>query len=330
LGNLLALQNELLDETYKPKQLKTFILREPKTRNISVSDFTDRIVHHALCNIIEPIFDKSFIHDSYANRLGKGTHKAIERFDYFKRKVSKNNTKKCHILKCDIKKYFDSVNHKILTDIIKKKIKDEKTIRLIELILENHSSKNSKNSGMPLGNLTSQFFANVYLNELDQYIKHKLKIKYYIRYVDDFIIMHDTKDNLKSYKIKIDMFLQSKLKIELHKEKSKIRLLNQGISFLGFRIFYFHKLLKKNNLKHMWKNMLICKKKYARKQASYDEIYLKFDGWIAYAKNANTSKIINKIQNKFHNLFNYQIASIEIYRWIKITNNTVSSIKYLQ
>ncbi len=138
-NNLLKLREELLTETYKPKPLETFILRDPKTRKISKSDFRDRVVHHAICNVIEPIFDKSFIHDSYANRIGKGTLKAIERFNNFKRKVSKNNTRKCFILKADIKHYFENVNHNIIINQIKKRIKDPRVLWLIEVILNNRA-----------------------------------------------------------------------------------------------------------------------------------------------------------------------------------------------
>jgi len=134
--NLQKLRIELLMHTYQPKPLKTFILRDPKTRKISKSDFRDRVIHHAICNLIEPTFDKIFIHDSFANRLGKGTLNAIKRFDTFKRKVSKNNTIKCYVLKADIKNYFDSVNHEILISILKKRIKDEKVIWLIQNTLK--------------------------------------------------------------------------------------------------------------------------------------------------------------------------------------------------
>src|SRR3989338_3361045 len=123
--NLVRLRNELLLHTYKPRPLETFIIRDPKTRKISKSDFRDRVVHHALCNVIEPLFEKKFIFDNYANRISKGAFKAIERFDYFKRKVSKNNTKVAYILKADIKHYFDTVDHAILMSIIKRSIKDE-------------------------------------------------------------------------------------------------------------------------------------------------------------------------------------------------------------
>ena len=175
--NLRNLRKQLLNKTYTPCKLKTFILREPKTRKISISAFKDRVVHHALCNIIAPILESSFIYDSHANQIGKGTLKALERFDKFKRKVSKNGIFPCYILKADIKHYFEEINHGVLIKIIAKKIKDENIILLIKTIL---SAQSKRLKGMPLGNLTSQFFANVYLNELDQYVKHKLRVKYYL------------------------------------------------------------------------------------------------------------------------------------------------------
>ena len=138
--NLNKIQKELLEQTYQPNKLKIFIIRDPKTRKISKSAFRDRVVHHALCNIIVPIFEKSFIYDSHANQIGKGTLKALERFDYFKRKVSKNNTRECFVLKADIKHYFEEVKHDILIGIIKKKIGDEKAIWLIRQILQTPSS----------------------------------------------------------------------------------------------------------------------------------------------------------------------------------------------
>lgn len=188
--NLKKLREELVTETYRPLPLKTFILRDPKTRKISKSDFRDRIVHHAICNIIEPIFEKRFIHDSYANRKRKGTSGALKRFNRFKRKASGNGMKvednynnnyvRGYILKADIRKYFDTVDHVILIQILSKKIADQKVILLIEKILANHKTRHL-GKGMPLGNLTSQFFANIYLNELDMFVKHELRAKYYLR-----------------------------------------------------------------------------------------------------------------------------------------------------
>ncbi|MEK6917752.1 MAG: reverse transcriptase domain-containing protein [Nanoarchaeota archaeon] len=137
IGKIKKLQEELISQTYKPHKLKTFILRDPKTRKISKSAFRDRVVHHALCNLIVPVFEKSFIYDSHANQIGKGTHKALERFDKFKRKVSRNNTKNCYVLKADIKHYFEEIDHEVLINIVSRKIKDEKVIWLIKQILKN-------------------------------------------------------------------------------------------------------------------------------------------------------------------------------------------------
>jgi len=194
--NLKLLHNELKSQTYKPKPLVTFILRDPKTRKISKSDFRDRIVHHAIVNILEPIFDKTFIYDSCANRKGKGNLFAIKRFEKFQRRVTNNLHSKAFCFKADIKHYFQEVNHEILIKIISRKVKDEKIIWLITLILKNFESNNK---GMPLGNLTSQFFANIYLNELDYFVKHQLKAKYYIRYVDDFILLNSSRKELLSW-----------------------------------------------------------------------------------------------------------------------------------
>ena len=210
-SELLQLKHELETMTYKPRPLRQFVIRDLKTRLISSSHFRDRVVHHALCNIIEPIFDKTFICDSYANRKGKGTHAALKRFDKFKRKVSgngallqeakDNNMVYGYVLKADIRHYFDSVDHEVLISIIKRRIKDEKIIWLIEEIVHNHNCK-VPDKGMPLGNLTSQFFANVYLNELDQFVKHELKARFYIRYVDDFVILDISAKRLDIYKRK--------------------------------------------------------------------------------------------------------------------------------
>ncbi|MDP3918352.1 MAG: reverse transcriptase/maturase family protein [Nanoarchaeota archaeon] len=309
--NLLQLRTELILHIYRPKPLETFILRDPKTRKISKSSFRDRVVHHALCNIIEPVLDKPFIYDSYSNRIGKGAFKAINRFEYFSRKVTKNHKKNAFLLKADIKQYFEYVEHKVLISIIKNKISDPRIIWLIKIILANYISK-KENKGMPLGNLTSQFFANVYLNELDQFIKHKLRIKYYIRYVDDFIILDNSYKVLEDYKIKIDEFLKLKLKLELHPQKSKIVSIKKGVEFLGMRIFPYHKLLKKRNLKKFQRKLQFIYKYFDKGKTDYDKVYEFLEGWLAYAKNANTYIIRKKILQLSEKKFQGQISTKEI------------------
>ena len=315
--NLLRLRSELIFHTYKPKSLETFIIRDPKTRKISKSDFRDRVVHHALCNVIEPIFEKTFIYDSYANRIGKGTFAAIKRFEYFQREVTKNYSVNCFVLKADIKHYFQTVDHTILLEIIKRRITDARIIWLIKQILKNHQT-DEPGKGMPLGNLTSQFFANVYLNKLDQFVKHELKVKYYIRYVDDFIILHESESQLGDYKHKISAFLKTRLALELHPEKSNIMHLNRGTNFLGIRIFVHHKLLQKKNLRRFKTKITAICSDYDTSKISYDKVYDFLEGWLAYSKNANTYKLRTRFQSTLAERFQGEISTKELNRYLKL------------
>ncbi|MBU4352297.1 MAG: hypothetical protein KJ939_04405 [Nanoarchaeota archaeon] len=310
--NLDLLRTELLFHLYKPKPLKTFILRDPKTRKISKSDFRDRVIHHALCNIIEPIFEKLFIYDSYANRKGKGTLKAIQRFEFFLKKLSKNNTSQVFILKSDIRHYFDEVDHSILLKIIGKRINDPKVLWLIRRVLSNYSTSEEK--GMPLGNLTSQFFANVYLNELDQFVKHKIRAKNYVRYVDDFVILHSSEQQLTEWKEKIAGFLREKLVLDLHPEKTRIILSVHGVDFLGLKIFPFHKIMKKRNVRSFKRKLKLICEKFDNGEITYDEVYDFLEGWIAYAKNADTYNLIRKILDTIKDKFQSEVSLKEYNR----------------
>lgn len=317
--NLIKLQKELINQSYYPNKLKTFILRDPKTRKISKSAFRDRMIHHALCNIIVPIFEKEFIYDCHANIVGKGTLKALSRFDKFKKKVSKNNTQNCYVLKADIKHYFEEINHEILIRIIRKRIQDERVISLICKILGNSPIQKcgTLNKGMPLGNLTSQFFANLYLNELDQFVKHKLKARYYIRYVDDFVILHKDKEQLEKWKIEISNFLNEKLKIELHPSKSHVINLNNGINFLGFRIFYYHKLIRKSNLKNFERKLNHLRILFNEEIIGREKALESLEGWLAYCSHANTYKYRKYLVKYFNKSFSYgnklQIHNKQVY-----------------
>lgn len=291
-------------------QLQEFILRDPKTRKINRSAFRDRIVHHALCNVIEPIFERKFIFDSYANRRGKGTFKAIERFNYFSREVTKNYSSSAFVLKADIRKYFENVHHPILLSILQKRIPNQKVIWLIKTILSNYQ-KDKDSVGMPLGNLTSQFFANVYLNELDQFVKHELKAHYYLRYVDDFVILHPFKKQLEQYKEKIEIFLTEHLQLRLHPDKSKIISINNGVEFLGMRIFLHHKLLKKKNLRKFERKLKMFSLSYDRGETDYDQIYEFLEGWCAYAKNADTYNLRSRVMKQVGKKFDGQISTKE-------------------
>ncbi len=318
--NLLQLKEELENLTYFPAPLTTFVVRDPKTRTISASHFRDRVVHHALCNIIAPILEKDFIYDSFANQKGKGTHMAVRRFEGFMRKVCFRRTYSIcgggggqtelsagwyfegYLLKADVRHYFDTVDHEILMKILKRRIRDPGVIWLIRSILENHRT-DVAGKGMPIGNLTSQFFANVYLGEFDAFVKHRLKAKYYIRYVDDFVILHRDRRVLERWRREIGEFLRLSLRLELHPEKTSILPLERGVTFLGFRIFRRHKLIKKSNARRIWKRLESFREKCDGGEMTLEGAGRSLEGWMAYARFANTYALRKRVSHRFEELF---------------------------
>jgi hypothetical protein len=262
------------------------------------------------------LFDKGFIYDSYANRKGKGVLRALDRFDRFKRRVSRNSTLSCFVLKADIKHYFDMVDHEMLIGILRGKIGDGRVIWLIRTILANHLTK-EWGKGMPLGNLTSQFFANVYLNALDQFVKHKLRARYYIRYVDDFVILCKSKEALEYYKEEVSRFLREKLALSLHPEKSRIFPLYRGTDFLGMKIFAHHKAVQRKNIRKFQQKLEKLCIQYDRGTAKYDEIYDLLEGWCAYANNADTYNLRRRILQDAEHKFLGEISTKEMNRHLK-------------
>ena len=238
--NLFQLHWELREKTYQHFHYTAFSVCDPKLRRIHKACVRDRVLHHAVFRILYPIFDKSFIFDSYSCRLDKGTHRAVARLKNFCRKLSRNNARNIFALKCDVRKFFDSIDRKILLGIIRKKIQDENAIWLIEKIIQ------SFEPGLPLGNVTSQLFANIYLNELDQFAKHGLKEKYYLRYCDDFLILNEDKEYLEKLVFPIGNFLKEKLGLDLHPDKIIIRRFRQGVDFLGYVVLPHHIILRTN------------------------------------------------------------------------------------
>lgn len=305
--NLAMLHKELISKNYHPKLLNTFILRDPKTRKISVSDFRDRVVHHAICNILEPVFEPRFIYDSYANRKGKGVLAALRRFDEFKRKISLNgcrvkgvndaNVVRGFALKADIKHYFENVDHEKLISVIGRTIRDKDVLELILKVLRNHVCK-VRGKGMPLGNLTSQFFANIYLDELDQFVKHTLKARFYIRYVDDFVILHNSAKQLAEWKLAVDELLQRELLLALHPQKSRIMPFGRGVDFLGFRCFYHFRLLRKENVRKVLRRLDNFATLLKEGKAEPAAVLESLRGWNAYATHASTYKLRRALMGK--------------------------------
>lgn len=247
--NLFCLISDLSNNQYLHGKYSKFVVCDPKRREIAKATVRDRILHHSIVRNIKELFESSFIFDSYSSRVGKGTHKAIFRLRTFILKITKNNTKTAWALKCDIRKFFDSVDHEVLLLLIREKIKDDKVLNLIEKIIRSYDKETGK--GIPLGNLTSQLFSNIYLDKLDNFIKRGLREKYYIRYADDFLILNTDKERLKKLISIVGDFLQINLKLHLHSDKISIRKIHQGIDFLGAVIFPSHIILRTKTKKRM-------------------------------------------------------------------------------
>ena len=253
MDNILLLHADLINREYKHGGYRAFNISDPKPRDIHKASIRDRLLHHAIYRILYPFFDKVFISDSFSCRIKKGTHKALSRFREFAYIVSKNNTKTCWILKCDIRKFFANIDHEILLNILNSYIPDEQIIWLLKEIIESFATKSGV--GLPLGSLTSQLFVNIYMNEFDQFVKHVLKSKYYIRYADDFVFLSDNKNQLESLISPITDFLREKLKLELHPDKVFIKTLASGVDFLGWVNFLDRCILRTTTKRRMMKRI---------------------------------------------------------------------------
>ena len=296
--NIFQIHQELKTKTYRHSHYTSFYIQDPKLRHIHKANVRDRALHHAVFRILYPIFDKSFIFDSYSCRLERGTHKAINRLQKFAGKVSKNNTKNCFILKCDIEKFFDSIDHNILISLIQKKIKENDAMWLIRKIIE--SFTNSLNKGLPLGNITSQLFANIYLNGLDRFVKNALKAKYYIRYCDDFVILSDNKEYLKRLIIRIDDFLKKELKLSLHSDKISVRKYHQGVDFLGYVSFPYHRILRAKTKKRMFEKIERKSRELKQGKISAESFNQSVQSYLGILKHCDSYKLKRAFNNQFN------------------------------
>ncbi len=250
MDNIFSLHYDLLYHRYQPGGYEAFNISDPKPRHIHKANVRDRLLHHAIYRQLYPFFDRTFIADSYSCRLGKGTHKALNRFHRFVRATSCNGTRSCWVLKGDIKRFFSSIDHSILIDSLKDYILDPKIIWLLKMVIGSFCSDRSSR-GLPLGNLTSQLFANIYLNKFDQFIKHEIRAKYYIRYSDDFVILSDDKTWLRQRVRLINEFLINNLGLDLHPDKLFIRSIFSGVDFLGWVNFVDHRILRVTTKRRM-------------------------------------------------------------------------------
>ena len=255
MDNILKLHDELISKKYRHGTYCAFKINDPKPRDIHKARVRDRIVHHAIYRVLYPCFDRKFIYDSYSCRIDKGTHRAIKRFSNIARKVSDNNTKTVWVLKCDIRKFFASIDHAILKSILNRSIKNQDIIWLLERVIDSFHTDSNVNTGLPLGNVTSQIFINIYMNVLDQFIKRQLKVRYCIRYADDFVILHTDKSYLINLIPQISEFLEKELKLSLNENKVFIKTLSSGIDFLGWVHFPYHRVLRTATKRRMFRKL---------------------------------------------------------------------------
>lgn len=254
MDNILQLHQDLKEGTYMHGPYHAFKISDPKPRDIHKATVRDRLLHHAIYRVLYPSFDSMWITDSYSCRDDKGTHKAMDRFHSFANSVSSNYMRTCWILKCDIRKFFASIDHVVLLDILSKRVPDAQTRDLISRVVASFQST-APGKGLPLGNLTSQMLVNVYMNEFDQFVKHELRERYYIRYADDFVILSPHLKQLQETLKHMVSFLEQKLKLSMHPDKVHTRTISSGVDFLGWVHFSNHRILRTSTKRRMIRNL---------------------------------------------------------------------------
>jgi retron-type reverse transcriptase len=292
---LAQLKQELTTKTYQPGEYRTFEIVEPKRRMISAAPYRDRVVHHALCAVIYPIFERTFIADSYANRIGFGTHKALKKFTQFAHSSR-------YVLLCDLKKYFPSIDHEILKTVIRRKIKCKETLWLIDLIIDQSNEQIpvieyfpgdnlltplERKRGLPIGNLTSQSFANIYLNPFDHFIKEQLKVSKYVRYVDDFALFSNDPIFLADCRTALEEHL-AQFRLKIHPIKSQLFETKQGGNFMGFRVFPHNIRVRSENLRRGRRRLRRLKQNSIQGKIDSSQVVRSLNSWFAHLAHGDT------------------------------------------
>lgn len=305
---LLRLEALLQGRDWVSGPFKSFVIRDPKERLISAAPFEDRVVHHLLVSKIEPFFEKTFIHDSYANRKGKGCHRAIERYQEFARKFP-------FVLKCDIRKFFPSLDHEILKQEIRWRLWQPYLLWLCDAIIDGSNTQEGhcpyfpsddlftpfeRRKGLPIGNLTSQFWANVYLNRFDHYIKEELRVKGYIRYVDDFVLFASTKSELHEWKACTEAYLAG-LRLLLHSNKTQIYSTATGVPFLGFNVFPYHRYVRKEKVRRYRRFLRSKIRDYLAGKIPADRLEMALNAWLGHIRFGQSRRLENQVFRMIQN-----------------------------
>ena len=296
---VLRLERELQSGRYRPGRYKKIEVFDPKHRIVSAAPFRDRVVHHAFCAVCQPIFEHGFIHDSYANRVGKGTHRAVARYERFR-------DRHAHVLRCDIYRYFPAVDHAILKADLRRRLACERTLALADRIIDGSNRQEpvlihypgddlftplERRRGLPIGNLTSQFFANVYLDGLDHFCKEVLRAKGYLRYVDDFALFHDSAAQLDEWRQRIARYLQGR-RLRLHPRKTAILRTSEPAQFLGFVLLGDGgRRLPEDNVRRFRNRLRGMRDRYRHGTIEKEDVIRRVRSWVAHAEHANTWRL---------------------------------------
>lgn len=316
IENLLALQEELRSMTYQPKPHRRFIIEDPKKRLIDAPHFRDRIVHHAICKVLNDVYEPCMIHDSYACRTGKGGHAAQKRMQHF---IRWQTDQPLYIVHVDVSKYYASINHEVLKRVLRKKISDPMLLSTLDTIIDSYQSGDEHDHlfdpgapyhtrgarGIPIGNLTSQIFGNIYLHEIDAYIKRALKVKRYIRYMDDLMLVHNSKQQLLEWQRQITAFLHDELCLTVHPRKTRLLPAYLGVEFVGY-VIWRHKIrVRSSSVKHIkkrWKQML---RQYHKGTLAKEDLQVVFYSWVAHVMHASprqSNQLILKLYQQYKDI----------------------------
>lgn len=285
---------DLRNGEYVHGQYSRFVVHDPKRREIAKAPVRDRVLHHAIHRVLAPMFDSGFIFDSYSSRSGKGTHRAVLRLKSFILKTTQNGSKTGWVLKCDIKKFFDSIDHEILFGLVREKIEDEKLLEVIEKIIRSYEKEGGK--GIPLGNLTSQLFSNVYFDPFDQYVKRAQGIKHYLRYADDFVILDCNRRELEKFVLILGDYLEENLHLKFHLGKISIKKVHQGIDFLGYVVFPTHIVLRTKTKRRMLRKIQKIKIEFENKIINRKKFDSVIQSYLGILKHCRGNKIRGEIE----------------------------------
>lgn len=300
--NVLKLERELKERRWRPGRYTVLHIRDPKPRRISAAPFRDRVVHHALCSVVEPIFERGFIHDNYANRVGKGTHAAVKRFEKYRDRHS-------HVLRCDVHRYFPAIDHEIMKRDLRRRVRCEDTLWLLDAVIDGSNPQEpvyrhypgddllaplERKRGLPIGNLTSQFFANVYLDPLDHFVKEILRAPY-VRYVDDFALFGDDPAQLAEWQRAVAVFL-ARRRLSLHSTKSYIAPCSEAAEFLGFVLLPgARRRLPEANVRRFRNRLRGMRDRWKSGRLDFQKVQMRVGSWTAHAEHANTWRLRHAI-----------------------------------